>query len=179
MRKLLFPFCLLTLCLLAPMKNMNAQNGVPPKFGIILGYALISVGNDIETTSQSGFFVGGTLDFELGEKWALVPKVLYANYSDVGFLHAPIYAQYEIVPNLGIQAGPQISVVLDDPFNSVNEFGIDIGFGLNYDFSEKVYINARYALELTDRTNEDSFSDSDETGTLGFDTFMFGIGYRF
>lgn len=152
-----------------------------PQFGVTLGYGLLSINSNEEgSESQSGFFVGGLLDFELTEQWHIEPKILYANYSDAGFLHAPIFAKYYVTNSFNVQAGPQLTVVLDDPFNTIKEIGVDLGIGIAYDFSTNAFIEARYAFELTNRVT-DEFREFEELEDfrLGINSFMVGFGYKF
>ncbi|NJB37799.1 outer membrane beta-barrel protein [Croceivirga sp. JEA036] len=163
-------------------QNFAQDKDSSPKFGVHLGYALLDINSNVFVgDTQSGFFLGASLDFNLSESLSLAPKVLYANYSDVGFLHVPIFLNYNLNEQVYFGAGPQMTFVLDDPFNVNKELGIDLGAGLGYNFSEKVYIEARYAIALTNRINEDVDFDEEAISDpdLKYNGFMLGFGYRF
>ena len=166
-RRILFMF-------FAALPLLAASQNREPRFGATAGYAMIIGSDGLATPDlQPGIHVGASLDIGLCEKWSLVPKVLYASYDGANFLHLPLFAQYKVAERLGIQAGPQLSFLLQEPFGPLNRLGLDIGLGVNYDLLEKIYLNARYAKELTDRLW------GNPRGNNGLDTFMFGIGYRF
>jgi opacity protein-like surface antigen len=154
-----------------------------PEFGVHLGYALLDINSNIFVgDTQSGFFIGASLDFSISESFNLQPKVLYASYSDVGFLHIPIFLSYETKEGIYFSTGPQLTIILDDPFNTNKELGLDLGLGIGYHFSDNIFIEARYALALTDRFNEDiEFNEEAFSGTpnLKYNNFMLGIGYVF
>lgn len=72
------PIHTLMLCLLFGIMfsgTLNAQDKTPP-FGLTLGYSLLDINSRIaaiDGQSESGFFIGATLDFEFGAKWGLAP----------------------------------------------------------------------------------------------------------
>ncbi len=172
---------LLTVLLNASIYGQNKLNS--PEFGVHLGYALIDIKSNIfEGDTQSGFFIGASLNFSLSETLSLQPKFLYASYSDIGFLHIPIFLSYKTKQGIYFSTGPQLTVLLDDPFNINKELGLDFGLGLGFDFSDTIFIEARYALALTNRFNEDiDFDEEAFSGTpnLKYNNLMLGVGYKF
>lgn len=173
---ILFFFFLISNSLLSQKKDNS------PNFGLHLGYALLDINSNVfGRDTQSGFFIGASLDFELSESSSIATKILYASYSDVGFLHVPLFFNYYVNDLFYFGAGPQMTFVLDDPFNLNKELGLDIGVGLGYNFSEKVYLEARYAFALTNRIHKDVDFDEEAISDpdLKYNGFMIGLGYRF
>lgn len=172
---------LLIFCISIHLRAQDKTN--TPVFGVHMGYALLDLNSNIfEGDTQSGFFLGASIDFKITERILLSPKVLYANYGDVGFIHIPIFLSYEINKSIYILGGPQLTILLDDPFNLNKELGMDIGAGLGYNISEKIYLEARYALALTNRIKDSVDFDREvfsEEPTSKYNNFMLGIGYRF
>ncbi|NER13480.1 outer membrane beta-barrel protein [Leptobacterium flavescens] len=172
------------ICLLSGIMligTLNAQDK-EPQFGLTLGYSLIDINSkssDIEGDSQPGFFIGAAMNFEFGAKWGLAPQLLYANYIETDFLHIPLYLQLQVDKKLGVLVGPQITILLDDPFDEIHEFGLDIGFGLNYDLSDKIFLNTRYAVELGNRAKDEPDPFFEEDLSFSINSFMFGVGCRF
>ncbi|MFD0861631.1 outer membrane beta-barrel protein [Sungkyunkwania multivorans] len=137
--------------------------------------------------SDAGFYLGILADISLSDKVHVQPAVNYANTSGDGWVQLPIMFKYYAAPKFYLQAGPQGTFSLEDGGGIVNTFGLDLGFGLGFDIDKHFFIEARYALELTDRT-----PDAIAASSFGFDpslgsfdirtklnTLQFGLGYRF
>jgi opacity protein-like surface antigen len=58
--------------------------------------------------------------------------------------------------------------------NDVKKAGIDFGFGLGYDVSDKIHLQARYAFEVSNRVK-----DSETDVTARFNWLHIGVGYSF
>lgn len=154
-------------------------------FGLNAGYTNItgrsSESNLKSSASSSGFYVGALADFDISGNFHIQPSVNYANADETNFLIIPILAQYYISDsNFYVQAGPQATLLLEDTFGLLNTFGLDIAFGAGYHIDENFFLEAKYAIELTNRLSKDVVdaapgSDIDS----GFDAFSIGVGYKF
>lgn len=124
--------------------------------------------------SESGFFVGGVADFTISENFHIQPEILYANASEANFLFIPVLAKYMVTDKIGILAGPQANLVLEEMEEGFNSFGIDLTFGANYKITENFFIEGRYGFEITNRVSD---GGSDVKGT--YNTLHIGVGYMF
>ena len=153
-------------------------------FGLTAGYLNAEFKVSEETVSfsddGSGFYIGVLADFELNESWHIVPGVNYGNVEETSLLFIPVMAQYHIA-NSGVflQAGPQATLNLEeDPGEFTNTVGVDAGFGVGYEINENFFVEAKYALELTNRFT-DRIRETGDDFKLNLHTFTFGVGYKF
>ena len=174
MKKVLF----VAVMALLSLGKVNAQE---TSYGVIAGFhnLTISVSGEVNriSTDGSGYYVGFFADFNVGEKFNIQPEIhfasAYKNGEAANELIIPIMAKYYISDEFYVQAGPQLDFIVDDS-EGVNKFGLGLGFGAGYDFSEKVFASARYSLGLTNR-----FQDAPSGISSKFNTFQIGFGYRF
>lgn len=150
-------------------------------FGVKAGYTLITAKAKVEgfsaSADESGFFVGLTSEFGVGESFAIQPELLYANAQDTGFLYVPVMAKYYITPEFSLQAGPQMNFALDSE-EGENTFGLDAAFGAGFNINKNFFIDARYGLELTNRVaDSEDFGGYEVKGS--YNTLMVGVGYKF
>ena len=89
-------------------------------------------------------------------------------------------AQYHIASSgVFLQAGPQATLNLeDDPGEYTNTIGVDASFGVGYEINENFFVEAKYALELTNRF-ADRVREMDDDFKLNLNTFTVGVGYKF
>ncbi len=123
--------------------------------------------------SDSGFYVGLLAEFELSDKLNLQPELLYANVAETSLIYVPLQLEYFVTDKLFLLGGPQATIFLDDVPQGINEFGLDLFFGIGFDIDENFFLEGRYAFELTNRVN----TDLDITDRIN--SLMIGIGYKF
>jgi len=155
--------------------QVNAQE---TSFGVTAGYTDISVkmsGSDLAVSgSRSGFYIGGLADIAVAEQFHVQPELLYARAKDGNFIYVPVLAKYYIVDSgFQIVAGPQANFALDAD-DGTKSFGLDIAFGMAFDITENIFVEARYAFNITNRL-EDAPSDVN----LHLNTLNVGLGYKF
>jgi len=113
----------------------------------------------------------------------------------LGYLNVPIMAKYFVLPGFTIEAGPQIGFLLSaknefdyqsyitEQYNSSGEDDIkddskavDFGFnvGLGYEFTENIFVQARYNLGLTSISENASDEFDPKNGVL-----QISVGYKF
>jgi opacity protein-like surface antigen len=148
----------------------------------------------IDAINETGFYIGAFVDIEATEKLHIQPELLYGSAGDLSFFYLPIMAKYYVAERLNLQIGPQLSFStnlndikaaiqdiegvlgtnanLDDVLEST---GVDLSFGLGFDVNEQFFVQARYALELSDRYSGPLKNALD----IKPSTFIFGIGYSF
>lgn len=174
MKKILLVFALV----LFAFSSATAQEN---NVGIKAGYANITAKAEVEgfsaSADESGFFVGLTGEVYLAPSFALQPEILYARAAETNFLYIPVMGKYYITPQFSLQVGPQINFALDAE-EGENSFGLDAAFGLGFNINQNFFIDARYALELTNRVEDlPEFEGLDISGA--YNTLMIGVGYKF
>ena len=174
MKKLFF----IAMMIVAGIGTANAQKS---KFGVTSGFYNLGIkasNSGISASADgSGFYAGVFGDFELSESFNLQPEIHYAmafnNGSDSKQIVLPIMLKYYVAEDFNLQAGPQLDVVLNGT-PGLNSFGLGLGFGAGYDFSDKIFATGRYGLGLTNR-----LENAPSGVNVKFNTIQIGIGYRF
>lgn len=161
--------------------------------------------NNFSTDYLVGFHAGLTLDIKLLENLAFTPEALYSTKgykltSSFGeftqtthFIDVPILASVRLGGGLNLVAGPQVSFLLstnnkfETGFGSAQQQIVEddsdrfrkslVGgvIGFRYDFSDKVGINGRYALDFQ-KNNENG---STTTPEFKNQVFQLGLGLKF
>ncbi len=147
--------------------GVNAQEGFFAKAGLSSVNAKVDLGEfGSASSSETGFFIGAGYNFEVSETFEVEPSVLYSIVSDLNSLYIPVMAKYKVADSFSIQAGPQINYLLEDL--PEGEFGLDLAFGIGYNFTDQFFADARYAFQI-----------SRGIDGLDLNTLQVGIGYRF
>lgn len=147
---------------------------------------------NINAINKIGFYVGGIADVPISEKFHAQAELTYGSAGDLGFIFLPIMAKYYIVDGLNVQIGPQFNIstnvgeiknvlssvgsLIDENSNLddlVRKTGIDLGFGAGYDITQNLSVQARFALEMTNRYN----GPADGNIKVRASTFNIGIAY--
>ena len=120
---------------------------------------------DTGSTAKTGIHLGGVAQMGMNENFAVQAELLYSmqGFKDevihkMDYINLPITINYFVIEGLGIQAGPQFGFNIRDTFDdegskgSIDAKGFDLAavFGLQYEFSEGLFIQGRYQLGLTD-----------------------------
>ncbi|MCK7590432.1 PorT family protein [Subsaxibacter sp. CAU 1640] len=154
---------MLSLCLVVTTSIIAQDTSTVDKkqnqFGITVGYVGATAKSSLDnssisaTNSEGGVSVGISLNSEISEKLYLQPSAQFAFINDETFLFVPVMLKYYVADKFGLMAGPQGTFSFGDKQGlPINTFGLDASFGAGYDINEHFYLEARYALELTNRT---------------------------
>lgn len=113
----------------------------------------------------------------------------------LGYLNIPIIAKYYVIKGFSIEAGPQVGFLLsaknefnystyiteefsdsgeDDIKDDLKSVDFGFNFGAGYEFTENVFVQARYNLGLTS-IFEDAINEFDPKNGV----FQFSVGYKF
>ena len=184
------------------MVGLNAQSTA--RFGITGGLLNVDANiklsalgfniADIDAINETGFYVGAFADIAATNKLHIQPEFLYSKAGDLGFFHLPVMVKYYIADKFNLQFGPELSFSTDlndikDQIKSIEELidenlnvedalrttGVDLAFGAGYDINENFMVQARYAIELTDRYSGPLGGSIDVKPGMLF----VGVGYRF
>lgn len=161
--------------------------------------------NNFKTDYLVGYHAGVTLDIKLSDNFAFTPEALYStkgykSTSAIGeftqtthFIDVPILASVKLGGGLNLVAGPQVSFLLSTDNKFETGFGTAqqqiveddadrfkkslVGgvIGFRYDFSNKIGINGRYALDFQ-KNNENGSSQTPEYKNQ---VFQVGLGIKF
>ena len=174
------------------------------KFGVRGGYTLSPVSKSIHTdryenqahsesaSSCGSAYAGLTAEVSASEKWFLDIGLIYINQVTIGegstMLHninLPIAVKYDISgfrPKVGLYASyiPAVTSYENEQHsltkNDLKKFDYGATFGLEYNFTEKFFIEANFNLGLANLLKEDPRHSSDY---LRNRTLFLGVGYRF
>ena len=161
--------------------------------------------NSFKTDYLVGYHAGITLDIKLLDNLAFTPEALYStkgykSTSSVGeftqtthFIDIPILASIKLGGGLNLVAGPQVSFlmstkntfetgfgtaeqkIVEDDSNRFRKSLVGGVIGFRYDFSNKIGLNGRYALDFQ-KNNENGSSQTPEYKNQ---VFQVGLGLKF
>ena len=146
------------------------------------------------------FAAGGFVNFGINEQFSIRPEVYYSSkgskYEEGGdeaiftmnYIDIPVLAVYNASENIGLFAGPQLSLYLKDGTVEVNGQSMDLEdalgdvltdnyfalvFGANYFFNQ-FHIDVRYSLGVSSIVDVDG-----EDVDVKHGDFLFLFGYTF
>jgi hypothetical protein len=167
-------FLILMLAAGSLMFSQTEKTSSPIRFGVKAGLNI----SFLEGASKAGFHGGGFINFPISSKLSIQPEVLYSglgaktNYVPVtlqpeqnedvklnlDYIAVPIMIQYNLIPNFYLEAGPQISFLVNsklkykssstdvtDDLRTV-DYGLSIGAG--YYFIPDIGVSARYVAGI-------------------------------
>jgi len=157
--------------------------GYAQQFGVKAGFNstsfAVTVLDESDSESISGFYIGLLAEFELSEAIMLQPELQYVNISEdgesTGFLNIPIMFKYYIAEGFNVQAGPQISYSLEESVDDFSNLGIDVAVGLGYDINDNFFVDARYSYNVNNRYTGAGSEDL----SVRYNAFQVGVGYKF
>lgn len=182
------------------------------RFGIKAGMNVSSISDDgalEDQGSKIGFNAGVFANIPVGSMFSVQPEVLYSQYGDkydqviagnrysrarhLDYITVPVMLQYNLIPNLYVEAGPEFGFMVSaknkfknetnndvitesgDYKDSLSTFNFGIGLGAGYYFTDNIGITARYVAGLTDIA-KDRPSNSDAVRN---NVFQVGLAFKF
>ncbi|KQB44240.1 OMP b-brl 2 multi-domain protein [Flavobacterium daejeonense] len=142
--------------------------------------------------SNVGFQGGAFAEIKVADKFAVQPEALFSYESseisgadfNLSYINVPVMAKYYASEKISLQVGPQIGFLVgakakmdgekEDIKDDLATTNFGLNFGLGYNFTEKVAVDFRYNVGLTDIA-EDSF----EGGKMKLSGFSLAVGYKF
>ncbi|GEM_PF-4881038 len=121
---------------------------------------------------SSGFFIGAQSEIALTEKIDLQPELALAINSEGDAIYIGALGSYQATEEFSVLLGPALNVILEDVVNGYQTLGIFLGFGGNYNITDKIYAQAKYHVQLNDYYN----GSGGVSSKVNF--LMVGVGYR-
>lgn len=124
------------------------------------------------TTNETGFYLGLALsDFKVFGDFELQPEIRFLGVKDFNQIQVPVLLSYPIKEKFYVFAGPNLGFLLDigEGVKSVN-FAVD--FGVAYNVSEKISIDARYDWGQTNL-----LESGDNNNYLKINNIQLGLTY--
>ncbi|MEC3876086.1 porin family protein [Chryseobacterium salviniae] len=190
----------------------STSSASPVAFGIKAGMNVSSVTDEAgldDQGSKIGFNAGVFANIPVATSFSIQPEVLYSQYGDkydqttagtrysrarhLDYITVPVMFQYNVIPNLYLEAGPEFGFMVNaknkfknetdndvitesgDYKDSLNKFNFGIGIGAGYYFTDNIGITARYVAGLTDIA-KDRPSNSD---AIRNNLFQVGLAFKF
>ena len=146
-------------------------------FGAKAGGNLATLTNNDEYESKFGMHFGAVAEWELSDDFSIQPELLYSAQgyerelegrtlrAKIDYFNIPIMLSYELIDDVCLMAGPQIGLNLradlegegqEDQRIPANDVDASAVFGLQVEVDDSFFIQARYAMGLSEiRTNID------------------------
>ncbi len=126
------------------------------------------------TTNETGFYLGLALsDLNVFGDFYLQPEVRFVGVKDFNQIQVPVLLSYGITEKFHAFAGPNFAFLLDAG-DALESFNFALDFGLSYDVSEKISIDARYDWGQTNLLD-----GGDSNNYLKINNIQFGLAYHF
>src|SRR6185436_19806779 len=164
----------------------DAQQAIGLKGGVNIG-SLSGFTGRSRISGHAGVFLHHTIN----KNWCFQPELLYSGEGQryfsggdehtlaLDYLQLPLMIQYYPVPNIYLEAGPQVGVLLsaadkvdglEGHSNVKGDFSsaqVAIGLGAGIKASEQILFYGRYNFGLTDVSKFDNIIDHSRVGQLG------------
>jgi len=213
MKKLILGIAVLSTSLaFAQTTEPTPSSTSPVRFGIKAGMNVSSLSDDETLEDQGskiGFNAGVFANIPVAESFSIQPEVLYSQYGDkydyvvagnrysyanhLDYITVPVMFQYNFIPNLYVEAGPEFGFMVSAKNKAKNEtnndvlaesgnykdnfntFNVGIGLGAGYYFTDNIGLTARYVAGVTDIA-KDRPNGSD---AIRNNTFQVGLAFKF
>ncbi|HCA09509.1 porin family protein [Chryseobacterium sp.] len=228
MKKLILGLAFAGSLLVNAQEKTKSASASPVTFGVKAGFNASTLSKadqyDNDQKLKPGFNAGVFVNIPVAEKFSIQPELLfnqlgskteerevYYNNSDkykreveykktLNYLTVPVMVQYNILPQLYVEAGPEFGFLLGgkdkgDITTTVtsgnttttqttsfsekivkdlhNKFNFGIGIGAGYYFTENFGVTARFTAGITD-IYKDNSSDA-----IRNNAFQVGVAYKF
>ena len=181
----------------ADSKSTKSSSAI--RFGLKAGMNVSNV-STMDMNSKVGFYGGVFANIPVVKDFSVQPEVLYSGVGakakgdndaklNLEYISVPVMFQYNALPNLYVEAGPQFSFLVDarlkNSYSSqllkdgTKSFDFGIGFGTGYYFTRHIGVNIRYVAGLSDIVKVRYQYGYDRTGTAKNGTFQLGVNYKF
>ncbi|NIF05256.1 PorT family protein [Chryseobacterium sp. Tr-659] len=173
----------------------STTSSSPIRFGVKAGLNVSSLSKS-SWNSKAGFYGGVFANIPVAKDFSVQPEVLYsgigakADYGNnlklnLDYIAVPVMIQYNILPQLYVEAGPQFSFLISSKFKDSSEsldakdvtksFDFGLGIGAGYYFTQNIGVTARYVAGLSDIAKDRLVGlEAVKNGA-----FQIGLAYKF
>ncbi len=167
-----------------------------------LNMSMITGASDQIMSSSNGFHAGAFIEFKALGKIAIQPEVLFsaqgakfeskdltsATTTKMNYVIVPVMVKYYPIAGLFVELGPQAGFLVtakedvEDKITSVNSsenikdktkaFDMSANFGVGYDILDKVVVQVRYCMGLSNTSTVENVSTKNGV-------FQMSLGYKF
>ncbi|PTT26322.1 PorT family protein [Chryseobacterium sp. HMWF028] len=177
----------------AQKTSTSTASSSPVRFGLKAGLNISSISNS-DLNSKAGFYGGVFANIPVAQDFSVQPEVLYSGMGgkaksnndgkiNMDYIAVPVMLQYNLIPNLYVEAGPQFGFLVSakaksngvsvDIKDNVKTFDFGIGLGAGYYFTQNIGVNVRYTAGLSD-VPKNNTDDASRNGV-----FQVGLAYKF
>jgi len=205
MTKLFLSLAVTVSTLVLAQENTKPSSS-PVSFGLKAGFNLSRVSSDY-AEFKAGFNGGAFVNIPVSSKFSVQPEVIYnglgaqhytyyyysdyyayyVDYTDarlnLDYISVPVMLQYNILPELYVEAGPQFGFLVGTHVRVNGEsvkvkkdyegFDFGIGLGVGYYFTPNIGITGRYTAGITDILKNNPGS------SVSNNAFQIGMAYNF
>jgi hypothetical protein len=192
MKKLMLGLAIASSSLAFAQEKAKASTS-PVRFGIKAGLNVSSI-NDDEFKGKAGIYGGFFANIPVASSFSVQPEILYngvgAKFESVSdarlnldYISVPVMVQYNILPELYLEAGPQFSFAISqkvkgdggsvDVDSLFKGFDFGIGLGAGYYFAQGFGVTARFVAGVTD------IADNNPGDAVRNSVFQVGVAYKF
>ncbi len=185
----------------AVTKAQSVKFGVKAGLNIAFVHIDHSEAENLDFNSLLGFHGGITLEAKLSDSFSIQPEILYVergatikketflpDYYDssaeeatfsADYISLPIMAKYYLVKGFFLEAGPEVSFLVNDEVigsdfsiedTRINNYDLGANFGFGYQFDNGLFVQSRYTLGLVNML---------ESREMKNGVFQFSLGYQF
>lgn len=176
-------------------------------FGVKGGLNISTVSQEREWTdsnSKLGYYAGVYMHAPVNNAFSIQPELIYNNMGvkydngntshtlNLDYIAMPIMFQFEPIPKLYFEAGPQFGflvgnknkyennnkTIIEKDKDAYNQFDLNAGIGLGFRFNNMA-IGARYLIGFTDIKKSGSTSWSNSEKQLRNSGLQIGLQYGF
>ncbi|MDP5157532.1 MAG: PorT family protein [Flaviramulus sp.] len=148
MKKVLFILLLSLFCSIVSIAQSKSYFGV--KGGLNFTFFKVQESTfGFTQNTETGFYGGFFVDFEVDETLSLQTEILYIGLNDFQFLNAPIYVKYQMADNLDVMVGPSINYFFDF-FTSKIKIRADLSTA--YNISSNLDLHLKYTIGFQEIT---------------------------
>lgn len=173
----------------------STSSSSPVSFGLKAGLNVSTISGD-DSKAKAGFYGGAFANIPVASSFSVQPEVLYNGVGakadgmedlkvNLSYISVPVMFQYNALPNLYLEAGPQFSFLIDSKFkyqdvsvdgkDYVKGFDFGIGIGAGYYFTPNIGLTARYVAGVTDIAKETNGIQAEGKNNV----FQIGLAYKF